>query len=177
MDDVRCSDCGFLAVRVRDTLTLISADQQLREQGRMPSGDQVEGTPICVRAVAIRSEIKDVNSDAILAVVSKQRPCDHFTQLVAGLSPQEHVHLMIAERESQRRDEQITREHKYREEEIALIQEQVRLLKGELQISRRALHVNALQLLWVIAAALAGVLLGRLSKRAEPPAAPQHPGP
>ena len=101
---VRCSECGFLALRRRDgSSALEEAHEQFRDNARVThdrSGNHHDETPICfVRAAALRKECggERADSDKVAVVIHCDRQCSAFVSWEQGFSPKEHVDKMYNE--------------------------------------------------------------------------------
>lgn len=116
---VKCSDCGFLALRHRVSRELMDAHYQFRDHGSLPAdmnapSDPVfgqpsifEGVPICfVRKVHFGREIEAAYpglwfpvDEHRLEAIQKDRKCDGFTPWQQGFSPKEHHEMLMAEQQ------------------------------------------------------------------------------
>ena len=113
---VKCADCGFLAVRHRDTRELTDAEEPLRTTGEIPADHRgliyVEW-PICfIRRIDFRKELNDNSGTPHRKrVLNEERECDNgFTPWQQGLTPKEHQEMiqqkMLLDWQREQADEQ-----------------------------------------------------------------------
>lgn len=120
-----CKTCGFLGVRERTpdrhfdtgrpvvaTAPVYEVTLESREQGNLfgvPStqdGTPEVAVPICVRGVHLVQETGgESNAAAGNAILNKPRNCDLWTSYQCGLSPREHIAIMVLERLEESRQE------------------------------------------------------------------------
>jgi len=100
MDNVKCADCGYLAVRHFKTRDLLDAEEMLRRTGEMPvePGTQhyiYDPWPVCfARVIDFRSALDDNSGTPHRKrVINDDRECARFTPWIQGLTPKEHVEL------------------------------------------------------------------------------------
>lgn len=150
-DNVKCAECGYLAVRHVETRQLLDAEIAFREQGSLPSRRSpdwigipiYDELPVCfARAVSFRQEIKTPASDERrLDCVQKQRNCDKITDWHQGFTPKEHREMLLSkealeiQREEQAndriwRDTQATKDHEWRKEEAAWRRKELWVMGG-----------------------------------------------
>lgn len=118
---VKCSDCGFLAMRRRDDLTFVEADREFRTTGRAEKGPKfIQERPICfARKTNFIEELSDqINPDPpkVKAGIQRERECDGFTEWQLGFSPKEHQEMidrkwMLEYQERRDKDDREFREH------------------------------------------------------------------
>lgn len=156
-DEVRCADCGYLALRAYPSRKLDEADGEFRQTGSVPvnAGHQVHthDHPICFRqAYDLKAETPEPTSATRLACIKKERHCERFTVWQQGLGPREHFEMMLSEKlleEQRMRDES---QRQWERERFALEQQ-----RDEAQRKwRREDRWSALAML--IVAATAGIL-------------------
>lgn len=104
---VRCADCGFLALRRRESQQLLGAEMPYREHGVLPEAvdadfqDEFESTPYCfVMAQPIHKEREDRKG-----IIQRDRSCDSWVQWQQGFSPKEHREMLEEQRRRQLEDE------------------------------------------------------------------------
>ena len=176
---VKCADCGFLALLNIRTRQLVDVEDSIRAGGGIPSdsaGYFYDERPFCfIRKFNFCDEVGPrADNGARIAVISKQRDCDGFTEWHQGFSPKEHVEMTLLEeqREWQRkreeadmvaREQQATREHKWRLEDAQTARE---WHTEDISIARQSntsqIRVAILSAVVGFAAALAAVALERL---------------
>lgn len=113
---VKCSDCGFLALRANDSGELCEAGSNYREDGWPKNARLVDGyggTPLCfVRAFDLAKERADNGKEQNhipslnKAVISKERKCSKFCDWRQGFSPKEHAELLMFEEQHKWQKEQ-----------------------------------------------------------------------
>jgi hypothetical protein len=106
---VRCADCGFVALRRIESAALVEADSQYRESGypiqpmrAVTQESSVADYPVCfLRKWPLQEEIIDSQgipvgsiTEATVDVLTRQRPCDGFTEWQQGFSPKEHREML-----------------------------------------------------------------------------------
>lgn len=133
-EQVKCSDCGFLAMRMRVSRELVEAEQDLRKSGSypsLPSGYVHDPYPICF--VSHRNFKNEIGSEyhsisGTVTAVQKTHDCEHFTKWQQGLTPKEHREMLQLKEEREWRarqedadrrwrDEQAEKERRWREDE------------------------------------------------------------
>jgi len=109
---VKCSECGFIAWRHRETRELVEADGEFRQDFHFPSAISAREYPLCfMRKRNIGKDYeKAKNADSLESVAtalgSNQRasilrnvlaaefPCDSFSEWQQGFTPKEHRELV-----------------------------------------------------------------------------------
>ena len=106
---VRCSDCGFLAIRRQNEAQTLYAGEQFRVTGQSTAPESIGlESPVCYsRAVDLGKEARDFRSQfevaqpslldfqsAVLHTVRDERFCDQFTPLSLDLSAREHQEML-----------------------------------------------------------------------------------
>ncbi len=112
---VKCVDCGFLAVRHRESRELCSAELDYREHGRIPNLQPSSGTgyqmyeeaPLCFQRIVAFRTSECSSPEARVAVLQEERgDCEGFTVWQQGFTPKEHREMLdrmwMAEREDSR---------------------------------------------------------------------------
>ena len=101
---VKCADCGFLGVRIRQTRQIVDAEPLMRERGYNPAltiagADTVyDDAVLCfVRAHNLAAEMGRADEENRRRVVQQERECQRFTPWIQGLTPKEHIELKIEE--------------------------------------------------------------------------------
>lgn len=194
---VRCADCGFLALRKRDTRELVEMEGPIRKTGEMPNewapgGTKVqaiyENQPICfVSACDLpdeRRKISELNrhqsiDQNTVAVVEDKRLCEGFVPWHQGRTPKEHLEMIL---ESDRlkwqteREEADRRDRREREKAQQEFQAEQAVLADARH--RRSERGNWLRML---AAAVVGAMLTQvgnmLTRDKQPPPQPKSSPP
>lgn len=95
---IKCSDCGFLAIRHRFNRLLREAEDTFRQSAQLPpvgEGMEYEPQPLCSKgAFDIRKEIKGDSKDDTLEAINRGRRCEAFTDWRPGYSPREHQQML-----------------------------------------------------------------------------------
>lgn len=114
MDDkpqVKCQECGFLALRHRETHELIGAPQAYRVDTTIPvtpdgKSNHYDGPECFDRAFPLKSEAGGENKtkDSVLAVIKNDRKCGTFIEWDQGSTPREHREMQFRERMMARED-------------------------------------------------------------------------
>jgi hypothetical protein len=106
---VKCSDCGFLAVRDMRSRQLVEMEQGYRIKGQSPQvidfspHFNIYDEPRCfVRAFDLREEVKKDTrqcslQEKILSVINCNRNCKSFTKWHQGFTPKEHQEMIDRE--------------------------------------------------------------------------------
>ena len=100
---VKCSECGYLAVRDKDSRELKEAEVEYRKRGLRIA--KYEYIPICfVQVRDFRDEVinkkgaSNLDNISIGEFISKEIKCELFTKWLQGLTPKEHVEMIDRER-------------------------------------------------------------------------------
>ena len=99
---VKCSECGFLAVRTRTSRELREAEGEYRKRGlRIAISEHI---PICFAQVRdFREEIikekgaSNLDSVDVIPFVSQEIYCNSFTKWKQGFTPKEHREMLDRE--------------------------------------------------------------------------------
>ena len=134
---VKCQECGFLTVRVRDTRELCESESDIRYSGKLPSqgGYYIyEERPLCFqrqsqfRIDTMEAVAGSFSADQRLEVFSRERECSAFTEWQQGFTPREHQEMLdrklVVEREDRRDSEMREREDR-RDEQTRKLQERL----------------------------------------------------
>lgn len=120
-----CKNCGFLGIRERSpdlhfdtgrpvvaTAPVYEVTPESRERGNLfgvPStqdGTPEVAIPICVRGVPlVREAGGKFNAESGMSILEKRRNCELWTIYQCGLSPREHIAIMVLERLEESRQE------------------------------------------------------------------------
>lgn len=180
MSQVRCADCGFLALRKKEDRTICEAETEIRRTGQFPvsygaTSAVYESNPLCYAAAAQLSE--EVQGKTFLTVIQRERECPAFTVWRHGATPREHADRLHAERteliaeERKRADEERAearrredREHQQRrdEDQKGWQAEQAKATRDWQQSeNRKTRRLMVLAAVASIAGTLLGVALGK----------------
>lgn len=141
-DNVKCADCGFLAVRHFQTRELMDAEHDLRVNGAIrrimlfPGREEsvYEEYPVCFANAIIFRDDEEMGTQTNPAkraeCINKQRNCGKFTTWRQGFTPKAHQEMIWSEEslkiqrethaaELKWREDQADRDHKWRKEEAA----------------------------------------------------------
>jgi hypothetical protein len=96
---VKCAECGYLAVRNKETRQLEEVEEWHREKGDIPkkpgTTDPIYNPAICfVRGDYVVQEEKE----KVLAEICKERACKLFVQWQKGFTPKEHREMKDREK-------------------------------------------------------------------------------
>lgn len=109
---VKCSECGFLAVRDIDTRELEEVDGTFREWGRPPlkrigGRNQYKGQydiPLCfVQSYNLYDEVKtaggkpELDYVIVKSIIDQDRQCNSFIKWQQGFTPKEHREMIDRE--------------------------------------------------------------------------------
>lgn len=100
-ENVRCMDCGYLAVIVRHSRQLVSAEWPMRQQGICPetvpgtSEPFYESTPVCFAGV-IGFQGMATSQKELKHALQVFRKCDRYTEWQRGLTPKDHFDASLA---------------------------------------------------------------------------------
>lgn len=108
-DNVRCRDCGYLAIRNYETRQLMEVESEIRFEGKFRERQVVVHTstggiveqpmyikrPICFRmeeqiTKATLASYDENNPGRFMVVINDERHCDSFTEWKQGWTPKEH---------------------------------------------------------------------------------------
>lgn len=102
MEPVKCVNCGFLAVRTRETRQLVEAEAGMRQKWHVPMTSTrlecYERVPLCfARAADFTLEAgQNAPTDHIATAIQRDRPCTAFTPWCHGFTPKEHQEMLNA---------------------------------------------------------------------------------
>lgn len=118
----KCSDCGFLAIRDRQTRELLEVEQVTRDTGKREKisiSSLLFDYPICLtRAYDLNLEMGErPNAEKILAVIQKERLCNEFTEWHQGLTPKGHWEMVDREARLKWQAEREDADRKWREQQ------------------------------------------------------------
>src|ERR1700694_4175901 len=111
---VKCSECGYLALRNLETVALAEADSMFREIGRpiepsnaLPLNSAFDFFPICFsQQINFVQEFSDAGAKrhpvegepnpygVIAAIINAERECTKFTGWQQGFTPKEHREIL-----------------------------------------------------------------------------------
>ena len=99
---VKCSECGFLAVRTSPNIGevpyLAEMHEGHRREARISERNVYYPKPVCFMRVAwFREQMDEVPNDAypdLSPVIHADHPCDEFTEWHQGFSPKEHREML-----------------------------------------------------------------------------------
>ena len=100
---VKCSECGFLALRNRHTRLLVEVEIDMRTSGYFPAPIETGGKelydriPRCVAGVKEFYERRGLDGKQFLEVISQERDCEHFYEWRQGFTPKEHMDMWMQE--------------------------------------------------------------------------------
>jgi hypothetical protein len=132
---VKCSDCGLLALVPNVRFDLIEADPKFRETGYTgwrEIGGTYEWFPICaVDSFDLEAECEQLHSsmpgflesEAVKAIIQKERPCGLMTRWRKGFSPKEHRELLDIQMDRDWREQRFREGRVWRDEQARLDRE------------------------------------------------------
>ncbi len=171
----RCAECGYLAVRNRNTQQLEEVGQHYRDTGESPKTSTGfpawDSTPMCTRkAFDLAKEMKAFDASSVLEVISKERNCRNATSYMPGYSPRDHYEKENMDRITQLQAEIRERDRQWQQEQ----RENDRRWQADQEMQRRRWQSNENRKLWLlgIVTACIGAFLGaylRGDKPAFPP--------
>ncbi|MCE9565881.1 MAG: hypothetical protein K8U57_27985 [Planctomycetes bacterium] len=103
MPQVRCADCGYLAIRDRQTRELVEVEVGLRKKWELPTLPgagfyQYEDFPICLQhKSSLRIEKASYRHEEVIDLLQQERDCDGFMEWQHGFSPKEHQEMQLAQ--------------------------------------------------------------------------------
>ena len=121
---VKCSECGFLALRNRVSWELLPSDPVYRKTAVIGTHrDQtLHSIPVCfAMAVDLQVDIESfepettLSQDKILRVTQKERECSEFTRWQLGFTPKEHREMMDRERMLDREERRDSEQRRFQE--------------------------------------------------------------
>lgn len=136
MANVKCADCGYLAVRHRTTRQLYDAEESLRVNGELPILDNrgyvYDEWPVCfVRAANFRVEMEDNSATPHRKrVLNQPRECDQFTPWHQGFSPKEHVEMKMLDEQKQWQRDEAAEQRRWQERQTELAEKHHRVNFG-----------------------------------------------
>lgn len=131
MEKVRCADCGFLAVRDKETRQLVETEIEMRQTWVIPKRPNepvalpvYERDPLCfAQAADIGAEIHKIPgrdtawTRVILSIIVQPRECAAFTKWRHGFTPREHQEMLIQDDLRKQSEEQRQRDLKFQQEQ------------------------------------------------------------
>ena len=102
-EEVKCKDCGFMALRGWADRQLKEAGLHFRESGeeeRVEGEPLYDGLPVCFAQKArLDKEILGLGGGNfyihhLMRVIGRHRICDGFTEWLQGFTPKEHMELL-----------------------------------------------------------------------------------
>jgi hypothetical protein len=128
---VKCSECGFLSLRLDDSKHLIEAHEKTRRTGEVLANNEI--IPACfVRSANLSAELAGRKATYITAreIIQSDRECNQFIEWQQGFSPKEHSEMLqqkmllewqrqMAEDERQWRENQAATARAWRKEDQA----------------------------------------------------------
>ena len=122
-DNVRCSDCGYLAVVNTQTGLPEEANDGFRKRRDIPpitprgNQNRFEEFPLCYRKVCdFRKEATSSSPEHVIEVMARNRTCDLFRDRHPGKSPKELEEMEILLKVEQKHAEYHELEKREREE-------------------------------------------------------------
>lgn len=162
---VKCTDCGYLAFRHKDTRNLTEAEQEFRDTGELTRDLNrryvYDIFPICFKLAAnFRKEVPQMTEENLFSVLNEDRECACFIKWQQGFSPREHEEMIQQramlewqrereEEERKWRDEHAAREHKWRQEDGQFSKRLQALEETRHQEVRRDTWLQHYQLVWI----------------------------
>jgi hypothetical protein len=103
---VKCADCGYLGVREIESNRFVNPSTTQRRGGQPPpnfNGNAITRTePNCVLgACDLECELSGPGTAPAANVMSKERLCEHFTDVIPGLSPKEHIDMNVLKQQEE----------------------------------------------------------------------------
>lgn len=118
-DNVKCAECGFLALRDLRSRALYEAEEDFRNAAKIPPstppgvpGVSFDNSPLCLmrkenfsrpvdsdgRSQLVRySAATDEGKGDLLEIIQRVRTCDGFTEWQCGFTPSEHEEMKLLE--------------------------------------------------------------------------------
>lgn len=122
---VKCSECGFLALRTQTDWVSGEAPDYFRETGQPPG--TISFLLCFARKIKIQQETDKLPKDSggrgnrVLQIISAERECDSFAEWQQGFSPKEHREMLDRERLLKWQTEENRSNRRYRLIELALV--------------------------------------------------------
>lgn len=151
MAEVKCVDCGFLALRDWQTRELAEVEAGIRETGNIPTrmidrqGQQplYEPEPLCFRRVydlvAESKRIEAPPNSRLLQVITKPRECDQSIPWQQGLTPMEHFQMMQGDIDRQWREAEAEKQRLWQEKQAEVAE---RRHRESIEIAKRSSDDN-----------------------------------
>jgi hypothetical protein len=133
---VKCSDCGYLAARNRDTRELDEVERVFRENGKPPNVTVAGRNPYCRQEImplcfARSFDFVDLYNkltsrranieDNIATILNEERHCDSFIEWKQGFTPKEHREMMDRKEMLQWQTEQKKQDRRWRIIEVVIL--------------------------------------------------------
>ena len=97
MSEIRkCTECGYLQLKKRDSAERVTADRDYRDNGTIPSKNKTyvyDTSPVCFRGIPIEDECKANDRLSGHSIASRDRPCNKFDLWRPELTAEEHSKL------------------------------------------------------------------------------------
>jgi hypothetical protein len=178
---VKCSECGFLAFRTRDSLEFVEAIESIRLGQRIPNALVLQ-MPFCfIRKLDFREaygwerDSLGISEHLIYPVIQAERDCDGYTAWQQGFSPREHREMLDEERRLRldadvrqmawEREDRRDAEMRQREDER---DERLRALQEKLHTRELLIFGGAVTLALVLGSIAAAIVEGAISRGWEP---------
>ena len=99
---VKCVECGLLSVRSLRLNQLTEVDEETRRTGKYvddPSGgfNVIQPLLCCVLEYNLSQEVDRENDKGYVEVIKAERDCQKFREWQPGLSPKEHVLIVLVD--------------------------------------------------------------------------------
>ena len=117
----KCRDCGYLAFRHHSGLHLMEVTERFRKTGEAFLGKPYQDGPICaIAAWPLEKEIENDDPSEYKKVFHEERDCDQMTTWHRGFTPKEHVEMNL-------REQQAKREREWRQEDMELAKQSMKV--------------------------------------------------
>lgn len=131
----RCKDCGYLAIREKQTRELIEVDFPSRTEGKFPTHmihmqhmsipvDNCTLRPVCFRLepkMLQESLSAEEGKESFMQIINNERECDRFIKWEQGFSPKEHAELDMFERQEQRQKDEASHSRRMHMIELTIV--------------------------------------------------------
>ena len=147
-ENVHCKDCGFLAIRRKETREIVEVEGQIRHAAEFPGEPMYskflvwkdptyESRPLCfarehhLDVAPLEREAEHERESRFMVMIGATRDCDSFTPWIQGFTPREHREMLDrklildwqedqAKKDREWRERQADDDRKWREKESAL---------------------------------------------------------
>ena len=121
---VKCSDCGYLAMRVEASREIVEADEPVRKDGKPQTSLGLYPYPLCFETkIDVEQETKNLpdsisgRDKQVLEILNIERVCDRFIAYQLGFSPRERYDMQMLEEQRKFQEERLDADRQFRKQQ------------------------------------------------------------